>query len=638
MGGIGKTQLGVEFARRHQSSYSSIFFIHADSKESLLHSFLAIFRRISIPDQLKEDRNSTAQLEERAKQVLTWLDSEGNDNWLLIFDNVDRAPSDIDGFDIQAYFPARDIGSILVTTRLASLPIDGHRRSLLPMSLNQSSMLLRSYVLNIRSTEAELKLLDSLAGLPLALSQAGRFISTLNIDIEEYLGLYNSSKVEVMDLLPNSTYGGRSKGNTSVATSWTTSINLLKERMSREDECGEHYRGYQLLKLFTYFDPTNLDYEVLRRGLIGNDVPNWFRATFQSKISFYSTIQVLLDLSLLDKTEKSGSYAMHRVMYEWLVSTLVPDNDIGFLTLAVSAVGFSAPNILLPNWPHEQARLILHANALLPRLLPLRYALPHVDFKLLVPEDLRCVATLLDDEPQHLLMRRIEHPLRSLCDLLSVDGKGTEALYILKGSIKYLQEQNVAEEDPVLLVLIYAKCALSRRKNIGEDEDVFCRLLKTFGSLNLPYWTIRIRNIQALNLVGQQKINEAFDCWQALLRQCSTVYGPFHYLTSMVFNNMAARLFAIDLSKKKEVTQSMRVEAEATALVNPGARDVLTNLGTICVKYGEFKEADTLFRRVLHLEIELNGKDSIEVGRAHSDLACLGLKFPQKDSIFHCQE
>jgi hypothetical protein len=180
-GGIGKTQLAVEFARKHQREYLSVLFVDADSKDSLLQSFLAIFRRITEGNRSREDRSpySAAQLEEIAKRVLTWFDPEGNDRWLLIFNNVDRAPSDTGGFDIQAFFPSRDVGSILVTTRLASLPVSGHRRSLSPMNLEQSSMLLRSYRLGPISANAETKLLDSLAGLPLALSQAGRFINTL---------------------------------------------------------------------------------------------------------------------------------------------------------------------------------------------------------------------------------------------------------------------------------------------------------------------------------------------------------------------------------------------------------------------------------------------------------------------------
>jgi hypothetical protein len=353
MGGIGKTQLAVEFARKHQTSYSSVFFIDADSKDSLLRSFLAIYRRIAAGGLSKEEEsaNSLTQLEDVAKRVLNWFDSEGNDRWLLIFDNVDRAPDDIGGFDIQAYFPSRDLGSVLVTTRLATLPINGHRRALSPMSVAQPSMLLRSYQLGTTSMEAERNLLEFLAGLPLALSQAERFISSLKLDMEEYLDLYNSSKSEVISQLPRLIHHEQAHGKGSVATTWLTSINLLKDRMTPEDDCGKHHRAYHLLRLFAYFDPTNLDFEILRRGLIGNNVPRWFRATFQSRIDFYSTVGVPLDLSLLDRTETKGSYAMHRVMYEWLEHVLVRETDIDLLSLAVAAVGFSILDVITPQIP-----------------------------------------------------------------------------------------------------------------------------------------------------------------------------------------------------------------------------------------------------------------------------------------------
>jgi Mrp family chromosome partitioning ATPase len=84
MGGIGKTQLAVEFARKHQTLYSSVFFIDADSKDSLLRRFLAIYRRIAAGGLSKEEQsaNSLTQLEDVAKKVLKWFDSEGNDRWL----------------------------------------------------------------------------------------------------------------------------------------------------------------------------------------------------------------------------------------------------------------------------------------------------------------------------------------------------------------------------------------------------------------------------------------------------------------------------------------------------------------------------------------------------------------------------
>jgi Mrp family chromosome partitioning ATPase len=75
MGGIGKTQLAVEFARKHETSYSSVFFIDADSKDSLLRSFLAIYWRIAAGGLSKEEEsaNSLTQLEDVAKRCLIGL-------------------------------------------------------------------------------------------------------------------------------------------------------------------------------------------------------------------------------------------------------------------------------------------------------------------------------------------------------------------------------------------------------------------------------------------------------------------------------------------------------------------------------------------------------------------------------------
>jgi tetratricopeptide (TPR) repeat protein len=275
---------------------------------------------------------------------------------------------------------------------------------------------------------------------------------------------------------------------------------------------------------------------------------------------------------------------------------------------------------------------------MLPRLLQLGYALPHVDFQKLNPEDLHRAAMLLNDDPQHLLMRRIEYPLRFPCNLFWMDGRKTEAVNILNESIKYLRGQGAVEEDSVFLVLSYTKYCKVMDANQEEANDMFRKLLERFDSLNLPYWTIKIRNMQALNLRRQGKWNDAVKCWQALLPECRSLYGPFHELTSMVFHNMAGCLSATDALKVKEHMESIRDDAEAMALTKPRAREALRLLGFIYVDCGDFKEADAVLRRVLDLEIQLNGKDSANVGLAHAGLAYLGLRCSQEDSIFHCQE
>lgn len=57
LGGIGKTQLSVEFARQHQTSYSAVFWIDGSTKERLRRSIADLASRLP-QDQLSERAKS----------------------------------------------------------------------------------------------------------------------------------------------------------------------------------------------------------------------------------------------------------------------------------------------------------------------------------------------------------------------------------------------------------------------------------------------------------------------------------------------------------------------------------------------------------------------------------------------------
>jgi hypothetical protein len=127
LGGIGKTQLAANFARNHYHKHSAVFWLDGSS-EDILNQSLA-----DIAPRLPQDELTPAiklQLEQPdfkgiAQGVLQWLSLPSNKHWLLIFDNVDRDNNlkepDPLAYDIKAYFPSSDHGSIIITTRLAYL-------------------------------------------------------------------------------------------------------------------------------------------------------------------------------------------------------------------------------------------------------------------------------------------------------------------------------------------------------------------------------------------------------------------------------------------------------------------------------------------------------------------------------------
>ena len=369
LGGIGKTQLAIKFAKDAQSHFTSIFFLDGSSQVALTKSFGSVHRHINkiVPTAAASALPTrTPQLapEHMIEEVLQWFTLEQNSNWLLIFDNIDKEPSDEGGFDITAFFPPKDHGSILITTRLAQLSRLGQAKrvgrmsneeavALLNQALGDSSLGLPQPWASGYQTSAWHALLKTLDGLPLAISQAAQFMNTLNLRPETYLNLYSSCKRDVIDMLSVDSHVVDAE-KSSIRTTWTTSLNLLKDKASKQGPDGQFFAAYHLLKLFAYFEPSDLNYDILRFGVIGNNIPEWFQRTLSSKLKFFAAIKVLLDLCLVDNNVTEGSYSMHRVVHDWLCAYVCAETDRDLLRLAVGAISYAAPLILTNSWYEEQ--------------------------------------------------------------------------------------------------------------------------------------------------------------------------------------------------------------------------------------------------------------------------------------------
>ena len=124
LGGIGKTQLAIQFARLHQNDFSAIFWLDGRTKEALLFSLADLLNKLP-GINMTMDLKTEEEIESAAKQVLQWLAAPNNCKWLLIFDNIDKYSATeqlIDEcYDVTKFFPSADHGSIIITTRVHQL-------------------------------------------------------------------------------------------------------------------------------------------------------------------------------------------------------------------------------------------------------------------------------------------------------------------------------------------------------------------------------------------------------------------------------------------------------------------------------------------------------------------------------------
>ena len=127
IGGVGKSQLAVEFARKYQKDFSAVFWIASSTKERLKRSIAALAQMLP-QHQISErarlySKGADKDFDAIVEDVLKWFSQPSNNKWLLVFDNVDREYSaeseDPESFDIKEYLPEADQGSIIITSRLA---------------------------------------------------------------------------------------------------------------------------------------------------------------------------------------------------------------------------------------------------------------------------------------------------------------------------------------------------------------------------------------------------------------------------------------------------------------------------------------------------------------------------------------
>ena len=140
LGGIGKTQLAIQYAYIHQKDYKSIWWVNASTTQTLSQGFLGIAQQllsyhtqntaagpkpdsasIAVALGLPPDvvnRNGEINASEDitgivVKAIISWFAAEDNNRWLLIFDNYD----DLRNVNIFDFLHAGSSGSILITSR-----------------------------------------------------------------------------------------------------------------------------------------------------------------------------------------------------------------------------------------------------------------------------------------------------------------------------------------------------------------------------------------------------------------------------------------------------------------------------------------------------------------------------------------
>ncbi|ABW13635.1 Tetratricopeptide TPR_4 [Parafrankia sp. EAN1pec] len=172
IGGVGKTQLAVEYAYCFAARYSLVWWVDAAASAAVVESFHGLADALRLPDD--------PDVERRARRALASL--RDRTGWLVVFDNVE------DRHLLADWWPVAGRGDVLVTGRSRMLGEFGEIRTVVPFSPDEAASLLRCRADHLSESDA-LRVAEVLGHLPLAISQAAAYLATTGVSADDYLEL-----------------------------------------------------------------------------------------------------------------------------------------------------------------------------------------------------------------------------------------------------------------------------------------------------------------------------------------------------------------------------------------------------------------------------------------------------------------
>ncbi len=181
-GGVGKTQIAVEYAHRFSSEYQIVWWIDAEDPVLIGKQLAELAVQLRLVDHDADTANSVVLLKAYLR---------GRDGWLLLFDNAESPAL------IRKWLPSGP-GHVVITSRTGGWEQLATTLHVNVMERSESVDLLRGHGPDLDRREAD-ELAAALGDLPLALVQASVFLAETMTDLQDYLRLLKSRPREVLN-------------------------------------------------------------------------------------------------------------------------------------------------------------------------------------------------------------------------------------------------------------------------------------------------------------------------------------------------------------------------------------------------------------------------------------------------------
>jgi tetratricopeptide (TPR) repeat protein len=558
LGGVGKTQLAIEFAYTHAADYDVVWSITAEDPATIPDQFAALARKLGLtpandPDEIREQVHDALR------------DTAG---WLLIFDNADSIAG------IQPWLPSIPLqpgtpGHVIVTTRRGGFGSIGHVLHLDVIDLPAAVQLLRSRVPTLEEGLAE-QLAEQLGRLPLGLEQAAAYLDRTQTPAADYLRLLRTSP---QAMLAEGVVHGHGH---SLATVW----NLSLDRVAREVP-----EAMELLGICAYLAPEAIPIDLFTRH--PDELPTPLAQAVANVVALNQAVSTLVDYSLAKRTP--AGLQLHRLV-QAAVRLRHQNADLPAqptsMQVALRLLRVDAPTKILrtpEGWPRW--------TVLLPHVLA---AMDHFETDRSTAGDNGTVA-----ETVSWLQDRTG-------TYLQVHARGREALPLFERAVA-IAEIAYGPDHPE--VALYLNNFAELLRDLGDsagartlNERALAMDEATFGS-DHPKIAARLNNL-AMSLSDLGDPDGARPLFERALAMDEATYGPDHPEVAIDLNGLAISQRDLgDPDRARTLVERALAIDEATyGPDHPQVAIDLRNLATILGDLDELVDARLLAERALAID------------------------------------
>ncbi len=282
LGGVGKTQLALEYAHRFMADYDLVWWVPSERAEETSGALAELARKMGL--QVGDN------VAEAAEAALEELRRDSSPHWLLIFDNAD------DPKQLEPYLPTGS-GHVLITSRNQAWSHSAEPLEVDVFTMDESVAHLLRHVPELDLADA-MGVADALGQLPLAVEQASAWLEQTGMPARAYIEQLATQSTRILALNQPPDYP------MPVVATWNLSFDRLK---------GRSPAAVRLLQLCAFFSPGPISMDLLYSDEM-NEALLPFDETLTEKLMLGRVIRDISRFALVKVDQGSNSLQIHRLV------------------------------------------------------------------------------------------------------------------------------------------------------------------------------------------------------------------------------------------------------------------------------------------------------------------------------------